>query len=222
MRCTDCGRTITPVVALDIDGTLGRYHDHFYKFACQWLESPCPPSIDYDDNLGLDLDTYRKIKLAYRQGGMKRTMPAFPLVSELTERIRMAGAEIWITTTRPYNRLDNIDPDTQEWLRRNGVLWDHVIYDPNKYEQLIACVDPERVVAVLEDLPHQHQRAKELFGPGAAMLRNNGWTSKGGWTSLSDVARQIELKIQVWKENHGASSDSSVASFGVAERRNHG
>lgn len=200
MRCTECSKVVKPVVALDIDGTLGDYHGHFLAFARGWLPAPYLPTDDFSENCGLDIETWRKVKLAYRQGGMKRTMRAYPYASELTQMIREEGAEIWITTTRPYNRLDNIDPDTQEWLRRNGVLWDHVIYDPDKYEQLAQLVDPDRVVAVLEDLPAQCDRAAKLFGQRAVLLRNNGYTSQylPGVRNLQDAAKEIYTRIGEW------------------------
>lgn len=147
-----------PVIALDIDGTLGDYHGHFLRFAEQWYgrEMPNPEDI----NPGLPLHkfmrtskaTYRQCKLAYRQGGMKRSMPAYQGSSELTKFIRKSlNAEVWICTTRPYLRLDNIDPDTRHWLRRNGIQYDGVIWGPNKYRDLARRVGRDRLVSVLDD-----------------------------------------------------------------------
>lgn len=202
MKCSACSKTVRPVVALDIDGTLGDYHNHFLQFARNWLPSPVL-STDFSNNLGLDLHTYRQVKLAYRQGGMKRTMPMFSYADELTALLRDCGVEIWVTTTRPYNRLDNIDPDTQEWLRRNNIQWDYVLYDPDKYEELAKLVDVERVVAVLEDLPEQGERAARLFGRGAVLMRHNGWTGTTGYTSLREAGYDIQKKIGEWYALHG-------------------
>ena len=112
-------RNNRPVVALDIDGTLGDYHAHFLWFAERYFGRPFPPPTEV--NPGLRLSTfmgiphreYRDCKLAYRQGGLKRFMPAYPYASELTENIHETGADVWICTSRPYLRLDNIDPDTR-------------------------------------------------------------------------------------------------------------
>jgi len=199
VQCTDCGKFIRPVVALDIDGTMGDYHSHFYEFACHWL-GKSPPTPFYIDNLGLDLHTYRACKLAYRQGGMKRTMPMYYFADTLTAGLRKLGAEIWVTTTRPYNRLDNIDPDTQEWLRRHDIQYDYVIYDPDKYENLATQVDPGRVVAVLEDLPEQCDVARKLFGDGAVVQRYNGWVLETAPSNLEEHFYDIAARIGEWND----------------------
>jgi hypothetical protein len=159
-----------PVVALDIDGTLGNYHAHFLWFAERWLGMPMPS--EYDINPGRRLHEfmnvphhiYRECKLAYRQGGLKRFMPVYPYASELTYHIRDMGAEIWICTTRPYLRLDNIDPDTREWLSRNHIQYDAVIFEGvpfgdeppvTKYADLVRQVGTDRIVAAVDDLPIQ-------------------------------------------------------------------
>lgn len=166
MRCTDCHREVRPVVAIDIDGTLGDYHLHFFQFAEGWLGKRVPRdydgSVDIATFLGLTKDVYRRIKLAYRQGGMKRTMPALSAdIGRQIKGLRDDGIEVWIATSRPYNRLDNIDPDTVEWLRRQGISYDGLLYDDNKVDTLIGIVGKDRIVSVLDDLPTVYDRARE-------------------------------------------------------------
>lgn len=221
MKCTDCGRPVRPVVAIDIDGTLGDYHAHFIRFSEDWLGQPLP-NYDFEVNCGLTTYTWRQIKLAYRQGGMKRTMPPLGRPGLMSLAIARTGAEIWVTTTRPYNRLDNIDPDTQEWLRRNGVAYDYVIYDPDKYEELAQLVGADRVVAVLEDLPNQAERASRLFGAGAVVLRHNGYSNARHVSkffrarNLDAAERYIISRIGDWNASKslgavsGSSSDIGV------------
>jgi len=159
-----------PVVALDIDGTLGNYHQHFLWFAEQWLGQEMPSSTDINPGLrlstfmGVPHHVYRECKLAYRQGGLKRFMPVYDYAAELTHNIRQEGVEIWICTTRPYLRLDNIDPDTREWLRRNSIEYDAVIFEGvdfgegdfvTKYRDLVRQVGVDRIVAAADDLPEQ-------------------------------------------------------------------
>lgn len=157
-----------PVVALDIDGTLGDYHGHFLRFAEGWYGRPMPSPEEMNPGLPLHRfmrttkKTYRECKLAYRQGGLKRTMPCYAGASELARTIRKAGAEVWICTTRPYLRLDNIDPDTREWLRRNRIQYDAVIYGEDKYRELRRQVGPDRVVAVMDDLPEMAVAANKF------------------------------------------------------------
>lgn len=155
-----------PVVALDIDGTLGDYHRHFMSFLSLYLGRP----VDWDTELeapfyrqlGVSKTLYRQAKVAYRQGGMKRSIPAFPGATELTHAIRRAGAQVWICTTRPYLRFDNIDPDTRHWLRRNRIQFDGFMFGEHKYSDLVKIVGRDRVVAVLDDLPQQVERADKI------------------------------------------------------------
>lgn len=176
MKCTHCSREVTPVVAVDIDGTIARYHDHFLHFLDLYFNRPMPRnwdgSGDWEDFLHITRPRYEDSKLAFRQGGFKRWMPEYAGGAEMIEDIRAAGAEIWITTTRPYLRLDSVDPDTREWLERNGIYYDHLLYHEDKYRQLCHLVGAGRVVAVIEDLPSQYRRAVDIFGSGAAILVN--------------------------------------------------
>lgn len=148
-----------PIVALDIDGTLGDYHGHFLRFAEGWIGRPMPPADEMNPgqplnvHMGVSKATYRQCKLAYRQGGLKRSMPVYEGASELTRGVRKAGAEVYICTTRPYLRLDNIDPDTRHWLRRNKIQYDAVLWGEHKYRTLVKQSQPGQVMAAVDDLP---------------------------------------------------------------------
>lgn len=159
-----------PVIALDADGTLFDYHGWFLRFATDYWgrRFPSPEAINSRKPLhtfmGLTLAEYRETKLAYRQGGLKRSMPCLEGAADLVKHVRKY-AEVWICTTRPYLRLDNIDPDTREALRRNNIKYDGLLFDPvggdNKYKELKRQAGA-RVCAVVEDLPEQVLRAVKL------------------------------------------------------------
>lgn len=218
MKCSDCSREITPVVAIDVDGTMGDYHGHFLRFAYSWLggdlSSDAPGysgAISFSDYcreiFGIDLATYRQIKLAYRQGGMKRTMPIFDGARALCWAVKDAGAELWITTTRPYLALDNIVPDTVEWLRRHEIAYDGILFDEDKYEELAKRVDSRRVVAVLDDLPEMYDAAAKVlyFGHDVPLLIKGGFNYGVKRTMMAtlDAATDIVLdRIKVWKEQY--------------------
>jgi len=165
-----------PIVALDIDGTLGDWHRHFLTFAAQWTGRPMPapedinPGLPLHRHMGMSKATYRQCKLAFRQGGLKRSMPVYDGARELTVRLRKAGAEVYICTTRPYLRLDNIDPDTRHWLRRNGIQYDGVLFGEHKYRDLAKFVGADRIVAVLDDLPEMCEQAAQVIGERASVL----------------------------------------------------
>lgn len=208
-----------PVVGLDIDGTLGDYHGHFLAFAAGWFGRPMPhpdtinPGLPLSKFMGVPHDEYRDCKLAYRQGGQKRTMPVYPFASELTHNIRELSAQVWLCTTRPYQRLDNVDPDTREWLRRNDIVYDAVIWegidegpDATKYYDLVDQVGLNRIVAVCDDLPEQTADAQRQ-GIHTVYLRdapyNRGREVPGfRVTSLQELWEAIAVDIALWKDRH--------------------
>lgn len=163
-----------PVLALDIDGTLGDYYAHFQEFAegylLRELAADWSGTTEFSEALGLDKNTYRTIKLAYRQGGMKRSLPLLDIgYSSAVRRIREElGMQVWICTTRPWQRLDNIDPDTQFWINHHFGRVDGVIYGEEKYQDLIDIVGIERIVGAIDDLPENVTTALSL-GLNAAL-----------------------------------------------------
>lgn len=224
MKCTNCSQRVKPIVALDVDGVLARYHEALVDFIIHYtdmepgLAVPWPGRFDTDRIGGdfgdwvcfawqLDRKTYREIKLAFRQGGQKRFMPAYEGAPELAAACVEQGAEIWVTTARPYLRLDNVDPDTREWLRRNEIAWDFMVYGEDKYDRLAQLVEFERVVAVLDDLPEMYDQALNVFGGGVPILRMNAWNkgAEDGRQSVDDLldARALIVRaVQDWKRNN--------------------
>jgi hypothetical protein len=214
MRCTECGKLVAPVVAIDIDGTLGDYHRHFLRFAESYLGQAMLWNYDGGESFkgwfkretGASDDDWHDLKLAYRQGGMKRSMPVYDDAAYLCQSAQLEGAEVWVTTTRPYIRHDNIDPDTREWLRRNNIVYDFLIYDGAKYEKLAELVGIERVCAVVDDLPEEITEAQRLFGNEVPILRRNSFNGAITWLSaahdLRNIAELVIQRIREWRYVH--------------------
>jgi hypothetical protein len=175
---------LAPVVAFDLDGTLGDYYAHFEWFASLYtqrtVKAHFEPEMqgDYCRALGMEKEMYRDIKLAYRQGGMKRCMPVFRYSRALVSLVRTLGVQVWICTTRPYLRLDNIDPDTRFWLDRNIGRVDGLLYGEEKYQDLVDIVGRDRVLAIYDDLPENIIDANKMDIP--CIMRSgpqNAWFS---------------------------------------------
>ncbi len=200
---------LRPVVALDIDGTLGSWHDHFLVFAGHYLDrsfSYYTGEVSMAEHMRVSKTTYRKVKLAFRQGGLKRFMPVLPGASDLTRALRKGGAEVWICTTRPYLRLDNIDPDTRHWLRRNGIQYDGVIFGERKYQDLAKCVDRRRIVTALEDLPEQYNQAWLVTQTYPLLMdapHNWHFKAKVRVQNCSGALFTIKAMITDWEEDNG-------------------
>lgn len=203
-----------PVIALDIDGTSGDYHGHFTHFIEAWTGKPMPDptaytgGVPFHKHLGVSRATYNQAKLAYRQGGLKRSMPAYDRIGEFTKYVRRQGVQVWICTTRPYLRLDNIDPDTRHWIRRNGLQHDAVLYGQHKYRDLVKAVGSDRVLCVFDDLPEMISQALDV-GLRAYMRMqpyNNWFNRNGNWgriSSVDDMFLVFEYELEVWRKNHG-------------------
>lgn len=190
-----------PVVALDIDGTLGDYHGHFLTFAQQYLGKPMPDPKESTEGeplyqlMHVSKATYRQVKLAYRQGGLKRSMPCYPGAAQISRIIRESGYRVWICTTRPYLRLDNIDPDTRHWLRRNSIQYDGVLFGDHKYRDLERAVNGN-VLMVVDDLPPMLKQAMDLGM--SAVLRDQPYNRK--WVRPVDVpaVRSMEELLEAF------------------------
>lgn len=219
MRCSACSAVVKPVVAIDIDGTLGNYHQHFIDFAEDWLgvhllsgdtirvwdlyDGAGPFRDWFTRTYDVDVTTFRQIKLAYRQGGLKRTMPVYDGAVDLSTDVRALGAELWLTTTRPHDRYDRVDPDTREWLRRNGIGHDALLFGEHKLDDLRERVDLNRVVAVLDDIAAQVGIARDLFGANVGILRrtvwNRGVTADYAVEDLRAARLMIQARVEDWR-----------------------
>lgn len=213
MLCSECGRGLRPVVSVDIDGVLGNYHKQFLSFSAIYLNQMAnlPYWLTYDgsvplaDWMGIPKPLYRQVKLSYRQGGTKRWMEPFKDAPGFMMLLRDLDAEDWITTTRPYMRLDNIDPDTQEWLDRNYIKYDGLIYDEHKYERLVEIVGADRIVAVLEDQEDQYDNAERL-GLHPILRRtsfNRSIRKPRIAENYSTAYSMIEQQVHMWYKEHG-------------------
>ena len=200
-----------PVVALDIDGTLGDYHGHFLRFASDWYGRQMPDSKQINPGLPLhqfmrtSKATYRQCKLAYRQGGIERSMPVYDGADELCRSIRRAGAKVWLCTTRPYLKLDTQCPNTIHWLRRNRIQYDHLISGTHKYRDLVKQVGKDRIVCVMDDLPEMLDQANSLGI--TTILRDQPYNRHYDQHSfsvyeMSKAKSLIMALLYDWKENH--------------------
>lgn len=207
-----------PLVALDLDGTLGDYHRHFEQFARMWAgrDVVWDPEVvgPFYKQLGMSKAVYRQCKLAYRMGGMKRSIPVFKGAAEMVRAIRGAGVGVAACTTRPYLAMSTIDLDTQHWLRRNGIKVDHILYGEHKYRDLVKSVGKDRVVCALDDDLSQIGVANRLGVPTIMRLNeaNVGYTPDSEQMSVRtlEAAKETILElIGMHKNGTGIYADHS-------------
>lgn len=209
------GQLLRPVVGLDIDGTLGFYHEHFIRYAEAFLQTNISegwgntPLWDGREPFwklfGVSKTRYREMKLGYRLGRMKRSMPVVSGAADLSRAIRATGAEVWVCTTRPYLSLDNIEPDTRWWLRQNGIQFDGMLFGPNKYRDLAKMVGRERVLGVLDDEPENLQRARSAGLTSFLIHRPYNQNDNTEWrlASLGFAQGVFAERCNEWKGQRG-------------------
>jgi hypothetical protein len=195
---------------VDIDGTLGDHHGHFKRCASMYTGREDilhrTPGHDFPRSLGLGKPLYREIKLAYRRGGWKRSMPVFPGASDLCRRIRR-DAVLVLATTRPWLNHDGIDKDTVHWLRRNAIQYDYLFFGGQwKYRAAVKQYGgADMCAAVLDDLPPMIWQALDA-GVQTAILMD-GWHNK----EVTDLARVYGMQgaqeaileaIDNWRQQH--------------------
>jgi hypothetical protein len=220
-----------PVVSLDVDGTIADYHGHFLRFAEGYFGKPFPSELTINPGLrlhhfmGIEHADYQKCKLAYRQGGLKRSMPPLRGIGDVIRQVRVEWAtEVWICTTRPFNSLSSLEEDTIEFLKRAGVGYDAIIIDPisrkDKYWELTRQSEG-RVCAVVEDLPEQAWRAHEL-GLGPILIRNQPYNQISGendagllppnairWSTAEELRDLLRTAVYQWKERRRGRHSAS-------------
>lgn len=173
-----------PVFGLDVDGTIGMYHDHFAWFASMYFGKEIRPgydaSVSFAKWMGVSKANYRKAKLAYRRSGLKRDMPAYTDASAMVRALRARGADVIITTSRPFLALEVVEEDTRIWLRRNGIQYDGLIQGERKYRDLSRAFG-SRVFGVMDDLPEMIEQAHAASLP--AILRRQPHNSNFFWSA---------------------------------------
>lgn len=199
MRCSSCSENLKPVAVFDIDGTLAQYHRAFSYFTSRYFDRTLPlidgwdGSGEMEDFLGLTKAEYREAKLAYRQGGQKRFIPMYEHADVVVQSVAALGIEIWVATTRPWQRLDNIDPDTKEWLRRNQIPCDGLLFGDDKYEMLLDQIDAGRILLVVDDLPEQLEKASKLGLPYFQVERPHNSGEMSLWDPRGSLGQAFNL-----------------------------
>jgi hypothetical protein len=135
-------------------------------------------------------------------------MPVYPGASELTMAIRKAGAELWITTTRPYLKMDTQSPNTRHWLRRNHIQFDHMLSGEHKYRELAKSVGKDNVAVVLDDLPEMLIQA---YNVGLySILRDQPYNRhyQHGYRvkNMFDAFEAIDWHINEWRRVNGKAN----------------
>lgn len=123
------------VCAVDLDGVLGIYPDHWLGYLNKELDT------DYktleEAKINVDIIKYAEIKEEYRLSGSKVNIPTMDFAKEFLSKLKDNGYMIVILTSRPYKKYFRIFSDTLKWLQKNELLYDSIIFDENKNMRIL-------------------------------------------------------------------------------------
>ena len=194
-------RAISPtndrIVGVDIDGVLNNYPRDFLSWVAAKEDFPGESTGELREHVGAR--RYQELKDAYRASGAKREQGVREGAKELLDGTRSAGGTVIALSKRPYWRFSRIYADTLEWLDRNGLRADAVLFHAEKHRKILD--DFPNLVAMVEDDPAV---ARELVANGVAVVLVDGELNRGvevegarRVTSLAEALAAVRELLEV-------------------------
>lgn len=132
---------------LDIDGVLNDYPECWLNFLKQhWSEVTLSLPLQivnlHQAKQEIPFQIYKDLKWAYRESGYKENIEPNPMASTMTWHLRQQGYHIVIITSRPVKTHPSLFKQTINWLQKNDIKFDDLIFDEDKH------------ISVLKRYPH--------------------------------------------------------------------
>ncbi|MDI6840462.1 MAG: dUTP diphosphatase [bacterium] len=185
------------VVGVDIDGVLADYPRSFVDFINKELGTNYTmdkvTSYDIYDCLGIPTEIGMRIKDRYRQTGQKRFIPVIPGAVEFLQELRNLGYKIMLLTARPYPQYKRIFADTMEWLQKNGLVFDSIIFDKKKEERLVKEFGANKIEFFVDDVASNANTIARLGVPCYLVTRpyNVGVSLREGIIRVNNLEEVI-------------------------------
>lgn len=143
------------IAGIDIDGVLAKYPEHFLDFINREVGTDLKVEDldDYNIYEALDMpkELTKKLKDKFRQTGEKRFIPVFDKAKDFLKTIKENGYHIVLLSARPYKKYKRIFADTKEWLEKNELVHDAILWDEDKCNRLIREFGDDSVKFFVED-----------------------------------------------------------------------
>ena len=154
------------IIGVDIDGVLAAYPEHFLNFINKEIgtDYKVEDVTEYNIYEALDLphNTTKKLKGKFRETGEKRFIPILNGAKEFLDLFSEMGYKIVLLSARPYKKYKRIFADTQEWLDKNNLAHDAILWDEDKCNRLVREFGSNSVEFFVEDnLSNANSVAKE-------------------------------------------------------------
>lgn len=125
-----------PVAIVDIDGVLSDYPNCFYdwikdnvKELGNSITSRTRAKFLFDNTSITEQEIWKR---DYRRSGVKADLPVLPGAKEFLSMVRSRGLKVILLTNRPYDEHYRIYPDTLEWLSKNDLQYDGILWARDK------------------------------------------------------------------------------------------
>ena len=119
------------VAAIDIDGILTDYPFCWVDFINKTLKKKFKDLTEVKK--GLSFFEYKRLKIIYRTQGFKKNLPAMKGATEFVKRLQKKGFKVILLSARPVIQHREIQNDTLEWLKKNDINPDAIIWDKDKH-----------------------------------------------------------------------------------------
>ena len=148
-------------VCVDIDGVLCDSHGTWIKFLCTEGILTQPDNIDYysldfsdylpDEKRGF----YSSLKSRYRESGIKKEAILYPSAQDCLRQLSQKY-QVVLVSARPIEKHRRIYADTIEWLKKNDLYYDAIMFESDKRKWVLDNLN--KVAFCVEDDPSQAQR----------------------------------------------------------------
>jgi len=143
------------IAGIDIDGVLADYPHYFLKYVRKYAKTDLKVEDLNDYNLyqelGLPIELTKQLKHDFRQSGQLANVPLISGAKEMLDGLKNNGYSVVLLSSRPYKQYKRIFADTKEWLNKNDLYHDVIIWGEDKCSKLIREFGKDNVEFFVED-----------------------------------------------------------------------
>ncbi len=143
------------IAGIDIDGVLADYPHYFLRYVRKNAKTDLKVEDLNDYNLyqelGLPIELTKQLKHDFRQSGQLANVPLIPGAKKMLDSLHKNGYNIVLLSARPYKQYKRIFADTKEWLDKNNLYHDAIIWGEDKCSKLIREFGRDSVEFFIED-----------------------------------------------------------------------
>jgi uncharacterized HAD superfamily protein len=181
------------ICAFDLDDTLADSTPFWIRFVNSNINTQFANLNEMKNTL--PYNKYRELKLKYRTSDIKINIPVIDDAARITSHLKAYGYEIIIITARPFEEHKCLFKLTTDWLNKNHICYDGIIWGENK--DIKVMTEVENLKFIVED--HRYIANKcAKFGMRVYLLNNK---YNQGETHSNVIRIYSLLEIQEYEEN---------------------